>query len=65
MAKFYACRGTKPLGIEVGSSDRLMFELKTYSGAIRKCERYYKGESFSLYRYINFYDYKTFKLIKG
>jgi hypothetical protein len=62
--KFYAYlpdeNGQEPFG----TFNRLMFELKTIQGAIRRCNRIFKSKvpngKYKLFRYTNFYDEKTF-----
>ena len=59
--KFYAYCGKEDLGKEsLGTSGRLLFELKTIAGAIRRCQRLF-GNGFRLYSYTNFYRDETFK----
>lgn len=62
--KYYAYKGTASLGSEpCGSDGKMMFELKTDAGAIRKVEKMFK--SFRIYSYTNFFDDKTFRLVKS
>ena len=59
--KFYAYEGRKVLGKEpLGSSGKMMFELKTVQGALRKAYKAYGSLNFSLYYYTNFYEDSTF-----
>jgi hypothetical protein len=51
--------GSEPMGTE----HKILFELKTMRGAIRRARRSL-GDRFKLYSYTKFYDDKTFKLIK-
>jgi len=61
--KYYAYKGRKPLGREpLGTENKLLFELKTDSGAIRRAIRYL-GRECSVYKYRNFYDDRTFTLV--
>jgi hypothetical protein len=59
--KFYAyiptVRGKEP----TGSANKLLFELRTIEGAIRRAKRILNTDNFQLYSYSNFYDNKTFK----
>lgn len=61
--KFYATtavNGKEPLGTE----GKLLFELQTTGGGIRRACRYiHFPVAFRLYIYTNFYDEKTFKLV--
>ena len=62
--KFYAYKGNYELGKEpLGTFDKMMFELKTTKGALRRCYQCFKTD-FRLYYYSNFYDNKTFKEVK-
>ena len=65
--KFYAYPGAAELGFEpCGTEDRLVFELKTIKGGIRRARRYFQGRPFSLYVYTDFYNDNTFKpILKG
>jgi len=47
-----------------GSDGKMIFELKTVQGAIRRCTKLYTEKEFKLFTYTNFYDNKTFKEIK-
>ena len=59
--KYYAYEGRKSLGSEaLGTSDKLLFELKTDIGAVRKAIKYF-GENCSVYKYTNFYNEDTFR----
>lgn len=61
--KFYAYKGRMPLGKEpLGTFGKMMFELKTIDGAIRKVLKAY-GSEVSIYRYTNFYRDSTFTRI--
>jgi hypothetical protein len=51
--------GTEP----VGSSNRMLFELKTIRGAKNRCESIWKNKRYKIYTYYNFYDDSTFKLL--
>jgi hypothetical protein len=63
MPKYYATLvidGKEPLG----SDRKLLFELKTDDGAIRRAKRYLaRHGTVRVYRYRNFYDDKTFTRI--
>jgi len=60
--KYYAYKGRKPLGREaLGTSGKLLFELKTDDRAIRRALRHF-GEC-SVFKYRSFYDDKTFTRI--
>lgn len=62
--KFYAYKGTYPLGKEpLGTFDKLMFEYKSIKRAINHCRKCL-GSSFSLYSYYNFFNNDTFTLIR-
>ena len=63
---FYAYLGDAELGSEqVGSSGRMIIpDLKTASGAIRRCNKYWAGKEFRVYSYTNFYDESTFRRVK-
>ena len=59
--KFYAYRGQAALGQEpLGTAGRLLFELKTVAGAVRRCQRLF-GNDFRLYSYSHFYRDETFR----
>lgn len=64
--QFYAYKpredGTAPLGTE----NKMLFELKTWAGAIRRARRYL-GETARVHSYSDFFDDETFhpKLING
>lgn len=61
--KFYAYKGTAELGKEpLGTSGKMLFELKTVNGAIRRAVRLY-GRSCTIYTYTNFYRDSTFRLV--
>ena len=61
--KFYAYKQDVGLGKEpLGTDGRMLFELKTVAGAIRRCRSYGYSRLFS---YSNFYDDGTFKEIEG
>lgn len=61
--KYYAYEGRKSLGNEaLGTSDKLLFELKTDAGAVRRAINYL-GDRCSVYKYTNFYNDRTFKQI--
>lgn len=61
---FYAYAGTATLGSEkLGTDGRMLFELKTTPGAIRRTRRAFAGQPFTLYRFTNFYNNATFRLV--
>ena len=61
--KFYAYKGRYSLGKEpLGTFGKMMFELKTVEGAIRKVTKVY-GPDVSIYSYTNFYRDETFRRI--
>lgn len=51
--------GTEPLG----TSGKILFQLKTVRGAVRRC-RNALGKRFRLYTYSSFYDESTFFFVK-
>jgi hypothetical protein len=59
--KFYAYLPDKNGNEPLGSFNKLLFQLKTISGARRKVDRIFNGENHKLFSYTNFYDDKTFK----
>lgn len=59
--KFYAYIPDKNDNEPLGTEGKLLFELKTINGAIKRCEKYLKV--YRLYTYTNFYDDKTFRLL--
>lgn len=62
--KFYGYRGEFKLGTEpLGTSERVLFELKTIKGAVRRARSRFGHDDFSLYSYTDFYDNDTFKKI--
>lgn len=61
--KFYAYKGKYDLGGEsLGTSGKLLYERKTYDGAIRYAVKVL-GTSCSVWRYTNFYNDSTFRRI--
>lgn len=60
--KFYAYKPNEHGGEPLGSGNKLIFELGTLRGAVKRCERYL-GTNYRLYIYSNFYDDKTFRLV--
>lgn len=42
---------------------RLWNDLKTEKGAIKRAQRLYPGQNIKIWRYTNFYNKKTFKLV--
>ena len=60
--KFYAYRLTDGGGEPTGSANRLLFELKTVKGGIRRAVKQLGkyGRNIRLFSYTNFYDIKTF-----
>ncbi|MBU0711555.1 hypothetical protein KKA87_06495 [bacterium] len=62
--KFYAYKGQAKLGDEkLGTSDRMIFELKTSKGAIRRCLKRFSFGDFRLYQIGEIYDISTYKEI--
>jgi len=57
--KFYAYKPDKNGYEPTGSSDRILFELKTKAGAIRRARRVL-GLTAKVFAYHNFYDNLTF-----
>jgi len=62
--KFYAYIPKEDGSAPMGTANKLLFELKTHKGAIRRAGRLL-GNPFCVFTYRNFYDSKTFKDIKG
>jgi hypothetical protein len=63
--QFYAYNSHAELGNEpLGTDGKLLFELKTYSGAVRRVQHCFKNTPWNLYTYLNFYDNSTFKLVQ-
>jgi hypothetical protein len=60
--KFYAYIPTKEGKEPLGTSGRLLFELKTVAGAHRHANKYL-GAKHLLFVYHNFYDDKTFRRV--
>lgn len=60
---FYAYEPDKNGNEPMGTEGRVLFELKTTRGAIRRAFRRFSGRPFRLYKYTNFYNDKTFTLI--
>jgi len=61
--KFYAYKGRYHLGGEaLGTSGKLLFQLKTYEGAVRRAHKYLGKES-SVWVYTSFYDNSTFRRV--
>lgn len=60
--QYYVYAGFNKLGEEsLGTEGRNIWkDLKTDKGALRRAQRRYP-QGFRLYRFTNFYDYKTFK----
>jgi hypothetical protein len=62
--KFYAYKGDYPFGKEpLGCDGRLIFELKTIRGALKRCYQYL-GSPFKLFSFTNIYNDATFIEIK-
>lgn len=62
--KFYAYKGDYEIGHEpCGTEGKLMFELKTTRGAIKRVRGIFKSSPFKLYTYTNFYDDNTFRVV--
>lgn len=63
--KFYAYDSNVELRKErLGTDGKLLFDYKQYWRAIKHVERIFKGKNWSLYKYSNFYDDSTFRLLK-
>ena len=62
---FYAYLGNNELGSEqLGSSGRMVIpDLKSARGAIRRCNKYWKGKKFRVYSFTNFYDESSYKRV--
>ena len=61
--KYYAYKGRATFGKEpVGSGGKLLFQLKTDAGAVRRAIKYL-GRECSVFKYTNFYYNGTFKQI--
>ena len=60
--KFYAYIPTKDGKEPMGTADKLLFELKTTRGAIKRTRKHL-GPRYMLFRYTNFYDDKTFRRV--
>jgi len=60
--QFYVYTGDHELGQEgTGSEGRgIWHDLKTLRGAINRAKRYWPGQTFTVYRFSNFYDDSTF-----
>jgi hypothetical protein len=62
--KFYAyipeSDGVEPLG----TNGRILFELKTILGAIRRAKRVL-GKNVKVFTYTNFYNQNTFRIVYG
>jgi hypothetical protein len=63
MAKFYAYKPDKSGREPLGTSGRTLFELKTVDGAKNRAKKML-GSGYKLYTYTNFYNDKTFKVVK-
>jgi hypothetical protein len=63
MAKFYAYKPDSKGKEPIGSIHRTLFELKTVDGAKNRAKKRL-GSGYKLYKYTNFYDDKTFKIVK-
>jgi hypothetical protein len=60
--KYYAYKVAEDGGEPVGSEGRLLFELKTDRGAIRRCHRMFGyGFRWRLFTYEDFQDKSTFR----
>lgn len=60
--KFYAYKPDSNGNEPMGTSGRILFELKTVRGAIRRARRML-GNNIKVFHYTNFYNGKTFKQI--
>ena len=59
MTKYYAYKPTIDGKEPTGTMTRILFELKTHAGAIRRALRIY-GTTVRVFHYRNFYDNGTF-----
>jgi len=57
--KFYAYIPDKNNFEPTGSANRILFELKTFAGAIRRAKRIL-GNNIHVFKYTDIYDDKTF-----
>lgn len=64
-AGYYIYKGTYELGQEpLGSDNRLIRrDLKTDRGAIAYAKRIFKDQPFSVFRFSNFYDDRSFRVV--
>lgn len=62
MTKYYAFKPDDQGKEPMGTQNRLLFELKTDMGAIRRAVRVL-GQTAKVFQYANFYDAKTFRCI--
>ena len=64
--KFYAYKMTTDNKAPMGTTDKLLFELKTSHGAIKRAIRILGNDRpIKVFRYINFYDTHTFTQVFG
>ncbi len=61
--KFYAYIPNEREQEPIGTANRIIFELKTIRGAIRRAERILGIDTFCLFSYRNFFSNDTFNLI--
>lgn len=62
MRKYYAYKPTAQGWEPTGTMEKMLFELKTDAGAIRRAHRFYGSTAF-VFAYTNFYDDKTFRRV--
>lgn len=68
--KYYAYKTSTPyqkdMGDEpTGTFGRMLFELKTDAGAVRRCRRLWPNSSWKVYGYTNIYRDNTYFLVAG
>ncbi len=62
---FYAYLGDYEFGTEpLGTGNKMIIpDLKTARGAIRRCNKYWKGKVFRVYSFTDFYDDSTYRRV--
>ena len=62
---FYAYLGDYEFGTEpLGTGNKMIIpDLKTARGAIRRCNKYWKGKVFRVYSFTDFYDESTYRRV--
>lgn len=63
---FYAYLGDYEFGTEpLGTGNKMIIpDLKTARGAIRRCNKYWKGKVFRVYSFTDFYDESTYRRVR-